>query len=246
MRKWYKTFLISGAKGYFSPSDMSDKYLEYYGAKKNVIYRYPFTSYKKKNQIEEIITDIEKEKIKTKLNIKEKYLVLGVGQFIYRKGWDLLLNAMEGISDEVALCLIGGKPTEEYKRIVAEKKLQHVYFMDFMKSEELSEYYKAADLFVLPTREDIWGLVINEAMNYGLPVITTTACVAGQELVENYKNGFILNIKNENEISRNLNKKLSLFFETPGIKQKMGKESLKMIEEYSIENMAVAYSRVLI
>lgn len=125
LRKWYKTFLISGAKGYFSPSDMSDKYLEYYGAKKNVIYRYPFTSYKKKNQIEEIITDIEKEKIKTKLNIKEKYLVLGVGQFIYRKGWDLLLNAMEGISDEVALCLIGGKPTEEYKRIVAEKKLQH-------------------------------------------------------------------------------------------------------------------------
>ena len=246
LRKWYKTFLISGAKGYFSPSDMSDKYLEYYGAKKNVIYRYPFTSYKKKNQIEEIITDIEKETIKTKLNINETYLVLGVGQFIYRKGWDLLLNAMEGISDEVALCLIGGKPTEEYKRIVAEKKLQHVYFMDFMKSEELSEYYKAADLFVLPTREDIWGLVINEAMNYGLPVITTTACVAGQELVENYKNGFILNIKNENEISRNLNKKLSLFFETPGIKQKMGKESLKMIEEYSIENMAVAYSRVLI
>lgn len=246
LRKWYKTFLISGAKGYFSPSDMSDKYLEYYGAKKNVIYRYPFTSYKKKNQIEEIITDIEKEKIKTKLNIKEKYLVLGVGQFIYRKGWDLLLNAMEGISDEVALCLIGGKPTEEYKRIVAEKKLQHVYFMDFMKSEELSEYYKAADLFVLPTREDIWGLVINEAMNYGLPVITTTACVAGQELVKNYKNGFILNIKNENEISRNLNKKISLFFETPGVKQKMEKESLKMIEEYSIENMAVAYSRVLI
>ena len=115
-----------------------------------------------------------------------------------------------------------------------------------MKSEELSEYYKAADLFVLPTREDIWGLVINEAMNYGLPVITTTACVAGQELVENYKNGFILNIKDENEMSHNLNKKISLFFETPGIKQQMGKESLKVIEEYSVENMAVAYSRVLI
>lgn len=246
LKKWYKTFLISGAKGYFSPSDMSDKYLEHYGAKKNIIYRYPFTSYKKSNHIGKIITEKEKEKLKTKLNIKEKYLILGVGQFIYRKGWDLLLNAMEGISDEVALCLIGGKPTEEYKRIVAEKKLQHVYFMDFMKNEELSEYYKAADIFVLPTREDIWGLVINEAMNYGLPVITTNACVAGQELVENYKNGFILNIKNENEISRNLNKKLSLFFETPEIKQKMGKESLKMIEEYSIENMAVAYSRVLI
>ena len=246
LRKWYKTFLISGAKGYFSPSDMSDKYLEYYGAKKNVIYRYPFTSYKKKNQIEGIITDIEKEKIKTKLNIKEKYLVLGVGQFIYRKGWDLLLKAMEGISDEVALCLIGGKPTEEYKRIVAEKKLQHVYFMDFMKSEELSEYYKAADLFVLPTREDIWGLVINEAMNYGLPVITTTACVAGQELVKNYKNGFILNIKNENEMTCELNEKICLIFETSGMKQQMGKESLKVIEKYSIENMAMAYSRRLI
>ena len=68
----------------------------------------------------------------------------------------------------------------------------------------------------------------------------------GQELVENYKNGFILNIKDENEMSHNLNRKISLFFETPGIKQQMGKESLKVIEEYSVENMAVAYSRVLI
>ena len=114
-----------------------------------------------------------------------------------------------------------------------------------MKSEELSEYYKAADLFVLPTREDIWGLVINEAMNYGLPVITTTACVAVQELVENYKNGFILNIKNENEMTYELNKKICLIFETSGMKQRMGKESLKMIEKYSIENMAVAYEKVL-
>ena len=240
LRKWYKTFLISGAKGYFSPSDMSDKYLEYYGAKKKVIYRYPFTSYKKKNQIEEIITDIEKEKIKTKLNIKEKYLVLGVGQFIYRKGWDLLLNAMEGISDEVALCLIGGKPTEEYKRIVAEKKLQHVYFMDFMKSEELSEYYKAADLFVLPTREDIWGLVINEAMNYGLPVITTTACVAGQELVQQEENGYLVDSEDLHIITE-LNCYIKKIIFSKGIREQLSNASLRAIKKYSIENMACSY-----
>lgn len=49
----------------------------------------------------------------------------------------------------------------------------------------MDKYYKAADLFVLPTREDIWGLVINEAMAYGLPIITTDKCVAGVQLLNN-------------------------------------------------------------
>lgn len=245
IKKWYKTLLISGAKGYFSPSDMSDKYLEYYGAKKNAIYRYPFTSYKKSNQIEEIITDIEKEKLKTRLNIKEKYLVLGVGQFIYRKGWDLLLNAMEGISDDVALCLIGGKPIEEYKRIVEEKKLRHVYFKDFMKSEELSEYYKAADLFVLPTREDIWGLVINEAMNYGLPVITTTACVAGLELVQEGENGYLItNIDSESGCQK-LTLKMTELVANKSLRDRMAQASLDKAKEYSIEKMAERYYLII-
>ena len=48
----------------------------------------------------------------------------------------------------------------------------------------------------MPTREDIWGLVINEAMAYGLPIITTDNCLAGLELIKNEENGYIIPVNN--------------------------------------------------
>lgn len=109
-----------------------------------------------------------------------------------------------------------------------------------MKSEELSEYYKAADLFVLPTREDIWGLVINEAMNYGLPVITTTACVAGQELVQQEENGYLVDGEDLHIISE-LNCYIKKIIFSEGIRKQLSNASLRAIKKYSIEDMACSY-----
>ena len=51
-----------------------------------------------------------------------------------------------------------------------------------------------------PTREDIWGLVINEALAAGLPVITTNRCGAGLELIKNNENGFLVNVEDIDEL----------------------------------------------
>ena len=85
--------------------------------------------------------------------------------------------------------------------IIDEKKIENIRFIDFLKKEELVEYYKAADFFVHPTREDIWGLVVNEALAYGLPVITTDKCVAGKELIVNGYNGFLVEAENEKKLA---------------------------------------------
>ena len=61
----------------------------------------------------------------------------------------------------------------------------------FKTKEQLADYYAAADVFVLPTREDIWGLVVNEAFAFGLPVITSDNCGAGMEMITQGVNGFI-------------------------------------------------------
>src|SRR5699024_5061815 len=100
--------------------------------------------------------------------------------------------------------------------------------------EELNEYYKASDLFVLPTREDIWGLVINEAMANGLPVITTTSCVAGIEMIEEGINGYLVPKDDVEEIIENVNKILN----SDTLKQNMSLNSLEKAKEYTIENMA--------
>ena len=54
------------------------------------------------------------------------------------------------------------------------------------------DYYLAADVFVLPTLEDVWGFVINEAMVCGCPIVTTYDCGASRDLVKNRVNGFLV------------------------------------------------------
>jgi glycosyltransferase involved in cell wall biosynthesis len=103
------------------------------------------------------------------------------------KGIDTLISAYERIAtNETHLVIAGDGPAEEQLRDMATGRTD-ITFTGFVSGEEKWSYYAAADVFVLPTRHDAWGLVINEAMYYGLPVVTTTAaggsCVVNDEFV---------------------------------------------------------------
>lgn len=68
------------------------------------------------------------------------------------------------LSNTFLVIVGGGEEENQYRQYIADHNLENVQLVGFKQKEEIFEYYKAADLFVLPTREDIWGLVINEAM----------------------------------------------------------------------------------
>lgn len=245
LKKYWKKFLVSGAKGYFSPSKAADEYLEYYGAKNSRIHRYPFTSYYESERIKSPLSKEEKRKIKDILNIPYNKMVLGVGQFVHRKGWDILLNACRFMPKDIGVYIIGGACTEEYAQIAKKYGIINIHFLNFMSSEALHEYYKAADVFVLPTREDIWGLVINEAMNFGLPIITTTSCIAGLELVQNGVNGYLIENIDSANADIELSEKIVKLVENSTMKQNMEQASLDKIKGYSIEKMADSYYNIL-
>lgn len=231
--RFLKKYLIHGAEGYFSPSAQTDDYLCFYGAEKNRLIRYPFTSLWKKDIIERPIQISEKIKLRKKYNVPYNKMIIGVGQFIPRKGWDILLRAIKCSDlENVGLYIIGGIPTSEYNKIVEEQKLHNVHFLNFMGNEELAEYYLMADIFCLPTREDIWGLVINEAMAKGLPVITTDKCIAGLELVKG--NGAIIPVDNVENLRSAIISALKNTCE-------YSEQSIKVISDYTIENMVRAY-----
>ena len=163
-----------------------------------------------------------------------KKVVVSVGQFIYRKGFDCLLEAWARCSTQDAiLIIIGDTPTEEYIKLTKRLKLNNVRFMGFMPKSKLKEYYRASDFFVLPTREDIWGLVINEAMAAGLPVITTDRCVAGLELVDDGVNGFIV----ESDNIAMLAEKIDALLANEELVSKMSKANLDRISQQTIEKM---------
>ncbi|WP_171299522.1 glycosyltransferase family 4 protein [Enterococcus cecorum] len=231
LHKKVKTFFLKNAKGYFSPNSISDEYLVYYGASEKKIIRYPFTSLLSEDIISNTIANESKEHYKRIIGFKKKYLVLGVGQIIPRKGWDLLIKSAEFLSDDVGIIIIGGK--NDIKLSLP----KNVEILDFVDKSTLEKYYLAADIFVLPTREDIWGLVINEAMGKGLPVITTDRCGAGLELVKDGGNGYI--IKHDDYTS--LQDSITLLLENEDLRNRYSIESLKRIKNYTLEHMAEVF-----
>lgn len=233
LKEKIKKIVMSGATGYFSTTPIGDEYFLTYGADKNKIYKYPFTSLYEKDILPNPVSDFEKVYLRKKLGIKEDKMIVSVGQFIFRKGFDVLIKSASKLDKNIGVYIIGGKPNSEYIDLRKKSKADNVHFEGFKNKQQLSEYYKAADLFVFPTREDIWGLVINEAMAHGLPIITTNRCIAGVELV-NADNGYIVSVDSEKELTDSIKK---IIFDKHKL-YKMGEKSLKKIKGYTFENMA--------
>jgi glycosyltransferase involved in cell wall biosynthesis len=118
---------------------------------------------------------------------------LFVGQMIERKGVDVLLKAFENLVQEglgVELHLVGreGDLPGWLASLQSGTRAQIVYH-GFRQPNELPKLFGQADVFVLPSRHDGWGVVINQALGAGMPVITTTAAGAGRDLVTDCVNG---------------------------------------------------------
>src|SRR5690606_38614608 len=110
-----KTYFISSANAWLSTGNASSNYLEHYGALKKNIYVYPFTTLYKKDIIENIPNQLEKIKLRKELGLSEgSKVVVAVGQFIHRKGFDVLIKAWSKVLQDASLYFIGGEPTSEY------------------------------------------------------------------------------------------------------------------------------------
>jgi glycosyltransferase involved in cell wall biosynthesis len=110
---------------------------------------------------------------------------LCVGRLDREKGIDLLLDAMRDV--EADLVVAGRGPEQERLRALAPS---NVRFAGWLERDELVQWYAAADAFVLPSRSEQWGMVLNEAATAGLPLIATEAVGAAHDLIEDGVNGF--------------------------------------------------------
>jgi glycosyltransferase involved in cell wall biosynthesis len=236
-----KKHLMKGASSYFSPGEVSDKYLRVYGNANIPIYHYPFTSIREKDVLHSLVSKKEKERIREELGMTKKcdICAVSVGSIIHRKGYDILINALGYVSANIDVYIVGGNATQELTNQMKMNNVQNVHFIHFKDHDVALKYMKCADLFILPTRYDIWGLVINEALAMGLPVITTDMCVAGLELVKNGKNGFIVPAENIELLGKAIDEYDGLSEEQ---KTCFSNESLKRAQQYTIEKMAKKYA----
>jgi glycosyltransferase involved in cell wall biosynthesis len=118
----------------------------------------------------------------------EGKVFLAVGRLLPRKGFDKLLLAWATMEPACAhansLVLAGGGPEEQSLRaLVRSRGIPNVTFAGPQEPGRLARWYAAADVFVFPSLVDVWGLVVNEAMACGLPVLASKYAGASQELV---------------------------------------------------------------
>jgi glycosyltransferase involved in cell wall biosynthesis len=121
------------------------------------------------------------------IQLQTRPVLLCVGQMIRRKGIDLLLEAAgrlqaEGLS--FSLLLVGSGPERaRLEQTAKELQLSDVHFHDSVAPTELPAMYRSADALIFPTREDVWGLVVNEALWSGLPALVSIYAGSANELV---------------------------------------------------------------
>jgi glycosyltransferase involved in cell wall biosynthesis len=148
-----------------------------------------------------------------------------------QKGVDILLKAMPLVLKEhdVDLNLIGSGPREsQYKELAKKLGIEHnVNFLSFIEHENLPSYYANADLFVLPSRRESFGLTIAEAMASGLPVVSTNV-TAIPEVVKDGETGLLVPPNDPEKLAEAINSLL----DQPEKMKMMGEKGRERAKQY--------------
>ncbi|MEQ1948423.1 MAG: glycosyltransferase family 4 protein [Bryobacteraceae bacterium] len=165
---------------------------------------------------------------------------LYVGRMISVKNLSKLLEAYKIYAARAGqqawgLVLVGTGPEEaSLKRQTEEMALSGVYFAGLKQAADLPQYYAKAACFLLPSVSEPWGLVVNEAMASGLPILASNRCGCAEDLICEGENGFLFNPFDASEIADCMFRVSS----TPNVARVFGERSVSLIQEYSPEKFA--------
>lgn len=179
-------------------------------------------------------------KFRKRLQLPKKYFVSSV-RFVPKKNLEMLLKAYasycrSGLKEIWDMVILGDGPLRSrLKTLVKQLGLNGKVLMPgFIQYKELPNYYGLAQALVLPSISEQWGLVVNEAMASGLPVIVSNRCGCVEDLVREGENGFVFDPFQEESITQ------AMIRITRAGKQlsKMGKHSQQIIKAWSPETFA--------
>lgn len=228
--KAIKTYFIANASAYMSPDKNSNDYLIHYGADANKIFNYPYATISNDDVLASPVTIDEKTILRASLNIKAVKLFVTCGQFIPRKNHRRLIEYWRLVpKDHVLLLIGGGKEKHMYELLLRKYDLKNVQIIDYVSKDKLFNYFRAADVCLFPTNEDIYGHVVNEAFSQGLPVIASLHANSALHLIKNGVNGYLIDFADNEQITMAIHEVLSC--------ATMALETLKTARDNTVEIM---------
>ncbi len=175
-------------------------------------------------------------RVRAELGLPLRYFLFA-GRLVKTKGGLELLQAYGNLEpqlrSQIGLVFAGDGPLRaELERIAQSIRPGIIQFAGFVQRDELATYYSLADCLIFPTHRDTWGMVVNEAMACGLPVICSRAAGCAADLIK--ENGRIVLPKNVPQLAGAMEEMAA----ASALREKMSHESRRIIQRYSPERCA--------
>jgi glycosyltransferase involved in cell wall biosynthesis len=236
--EFLKARFMKRCDGFVVPGESAFEYLRSLGSQAERIFTAP-------NAVDNTFFATQADKVKRQpAAFREKFalprrFILFVGRLVPVKGVFDLLEAYakleSGLRSEVGLVFAGdGVSREELVQKAKRISPGRVCFPGFAQREDLAGLYGLAETLVLPTHSEVWGLVVNEAMACGLPIIVSSIAGCKADLVEDGWNGYVVPPRDSEKLSAAINSLLR----QPELKQRMSARSSERIRNYSPEACA--------
>jgi glycosyltransferase involved in cell wall biosynthesis len=176
-------------------------------------------------------------KVRSRLQLaNENIAILYVGRLEPHKGIEDLLAAFTTLTGKLpnARLLIAGDGSLRDRTIAAANEIPAIRYLGRLANKKLWEAYNIADVFVLPSRFEPWGLVVNEAMAAGLPVIVTDRVGCGPDLVRHGVTGLVVPAASVTALTTALE---TMCAET-NRRTYMGSQARQLISQWTLANQA--------
>ncbi len=232
----FKQFLLGRADAFFCFGKSSAAYLEKLGAKPSQILTQKAAVVDNEVILEHYQKAIGERDSHKKAKNWARYNFIFVGRLIPPKNLPLLLDAFAEISAEAfdwGLVLLGeGEQKGELQRLAHNNTT--IRFEAGVPWYEVAEYLALADVLVLPSESEPWGLVVNEAMICGLPVLVSEPSGCVDDLVKTGQNGFTFNPHQKQDLVN----KMHYFVQNANNLTRMGEASRAIVAPFAPEKVA--------
>ncbi len=243
-RPLIRKVLVKMVNGFCSCGIENKKYLQFLGASSERIFN---TSIAIENSFfSENATRESRKKVREDLQLNGT-VFFNIGQIIGRKGIDRLLKVWATLPDEVLknstlLIVGGGEDKEKVMKLSKSLKLSNVVFVPPKPWAELPSYYAAGDIFIFPTLEDAWGLVVNEAMACGKPILCSKYAGCCPELIKEGENGYSFDPLNKETARAAI---INMCEKEKHEIERMGQGSKEIVSEFTNERMIDRFKKVI-
>ncbi len=186
------------------------------------------------------------DKIPNKLSKLDSKNIVAVGRLSREKGFDALLKLFKKVSAKHPswkLNIVGdGMEKNNLLDLAKELKLgDKVIFHGYQNKDYINNLFLESSIYVMTSKTESFGLVLIEAMSYGIPCLSYTSAQGANEIIDDNENGYLIKDRNEEEMIS----KIELLIEDEKLRNKLGKNARLKSKNYSSEAILQKWQKLI-